>query len=58
LLVAHPGDLPGFAHGKSKLLWTTSAEVFVDRFTQDTPAEAVIEIPILSHAGFQEAVES
>jgi len=58
LLVAHPRDLPGFAQAKSKLLWTTSAEGFVDRFTQDTPAEAAVEIPMLVHAGFQEGVEN
>jgi hypothetical protein len=49
--------LPGFAGAKSQLLWTTSAEVFVRRFTEDTPAEAAAEIPMLMHAGFQEGVE-
>lgn len=56
-LVARPKDLPGFARAKSKLRWTTSAEVFVDRFTEDTPVEAAAEIPMLVHAGFQEGVE-
>jgi hypothetical protein len=39
------------------LLWTTSAEVFVDRFSEDTPAEAAAEMPMLVHAGFREGVE-
>jgi hypothetical protein len=58
LLVAQSRDLPGFARAKSQLLWTTFAEGFVHHFTQDTPAEAAVEIPILVHAGFQEGVEN
>jgi hypothetical protein len=57
LLVAHPRDLPGFARARSRLLWATSAEVFVHRFSEDTPAEAAAEIPMLMHAGFREGVE-
>jgi hypothetical protein len=58
LLIAHRNDLPGYARAKSKLLWTISAEAFVRSVLQDTPAEASVEIPLLVHAGFQEAVEN
>jgi hypothetical protein len=57
VLVATTHDLPGFAGAKTFLYTTTSASVFVHEFTQDTPAEAEVQLVGLTRMGFVEGVQ-
>jgi hypothetical protein len=57
LLVAHAGDLPGFAGAKRQLFSTTSASEWA-RGRGNTEAEAKQETSELQQAGFQEAAEA
>ncbi len=57
LLVARTHDLPGFAGARTGLESTTSPNVYVKEYTQDTPAEATAQLSGLIRMGFQEGVQ-